>query len=101
MNRHLLSIAVCLGLVTTGTATTVCAQSTDPAGDNPFARYLLDKGINLRGALIDQYARNPTGGVREGSTNVGQFNIGLDLMAWTPLLGTASVVPQWKCRATT
>jgi high affinity Mn2+ porin len=23
------------------------------------------------------------------------------LMAWTPLLGTASVVPQWKCRATT
>ncbi|MEA3177264.1 MAG: porin [Gammaproteobacteria bacterium] len=79
MNRHLLSIAVCLGLVTAGTATTVCAQGADPAGDNPFARYLLDKGINLRGALIDQYARNPTGGVREGSANVGQFNIGLDL----------------------
>ena len=24
-----------------------------------------------------------------------------DLMAWTPLLGAASVVPKWKCRATT
>jgi len=40
---------------------------------------LLDDGVNVRISLIDQYASNPTGGVHQGHTNVGQFNAGADL----------------------
>jgi porin len=50
-----------------------------PAFSAPLANWLEDRGINFRGSLIDQYARNPSGGVKEGHTNVGQFNAGLDL----------------------
>jgi porin len=50
-----------------------------PALLKPTADWLLDHGVNFRGSLIDQWARNPSGGVREGHTNVGQFNAGLDL----------------------
>ena len=44
-----------------------------------FAKSLEDRGINFRGSEIDQWAANPSGGVREGHTNVGQFQAGLDL----------------------
>jgi len=39
---------------------------------------LLDDGVNIRANEIDQYARNTTGGVKQGSRNVGQFYIGAD-----------------------
>jgi porin len=50
-----------------------------PAPLAHFADWLEDSGVNFRGSLIDQWARNPSGGVQEGETNVGQFNAGLDL----------------------
>lgn len=40
---------------------------------------LAANGVFLRANLIDQYATNPRGGVHQGRTNVGQFNIGADL----------------------
>ncbi|HEV7776621.1 MAG TPA: carbohydrate porin [Luteibacter sp.] len=46
---------------------------------SPLAKKLEDKGIFLRSALVDQYADNPIGGVAQGHTNVGQFNIGADI----------------------
>jgi porin len=56
-----------------------------PASVQHFADTLEDHGINFRGSLIDQWARNPSGGVSEGETNVGQFNAGLDLNLQTML----------------
>ena len=94
MNGHVSGIVVCVGLVVTMTAAAASAQTSDStstaasatappdpddAGDNAFARWLEGYGVNLRGSEIDQYARNVAGGVREGHTNVGQFNIGADL----------------------
>jgi porin len=54
---------------------------TEPASAplSSLAKKLEDKGIFLRSVLIDQYADNPTGGVSQGHTNVGQFNIGADI----------------------
>lgn len=40
---------------------------------------LARQGVVLRANLINQYARNTRGGVSQGHTNVGQFNIGADL----------------------
>lgn len=54
-------------------------QEPVPAPLQHFADFLQDRGVNFRGSLIDQWARNPSGGVEEGHTNVGQFNAGLDL----------------------
>ena len=56
-----------------------------PAPVQHFADTLEEHGINFRGSLIDQWARNPSGGVSEGETNVGQFNAGLDLNLQTML----------------
>jgi porin len=39
---------------------------------------LLDEGVNIRASEIDQYAKNTTGGVKQGGHNVGQFYIGAD-----------------------
>jgi porin len=62
-------------------STTVERADNEPAPKPlaPFVNWLEDQGVNFRGSLIDQYARNPAGGVEEGHTNVGQFNAGLDL----------------------
>jgi porin len=77
MNRRFSSIVVYAGLAGAAAMATVSAQGSEPTvpADNTasFAKLLQDDGINLRGSLIDQYARNPTGGVFEGHTNVGQF----------------------------
>ncbi|XBS70362.1 carbohydrate porin [Acerihabitans sp. KWT182] len=40
---------------------------------------LAEQGVLLRANLINQYSRNTRGGVGQGHTNVGQFNIGADL----------------------
>ena len=82
MKGHLSGIVVCVGLMASVTAMAAAAQAGSESArtsDVAFASWLEDYGINLRGSEIDQYARNPTGGVREGHTNVGQFNIGADL----------------------
>ena len=61
------------------------SAGTKPASREPslprskWVQDLLDDGVNIRANLVDQYARNPTGGVRQGSRNVGQFYIGADL----------------------
>jgi len=45
----------------------------------PLARRLADQGIYLRANLVNQYADATTGGVTQGHTNVGQFNVGADI----------------------
>lgn len=52
-------------------------SSRAPLGD--LANGLQDRGVNFRGSEINQWADNPSGGVAQGHTNVGQFNAGLDL----------------------
>lgn len=58
------------------------AQDETTAGVDPktnvLQRWAAD-GVFIRANLIDQYATNPRGGVDQGRTNVGQFNIGADL----------------------
>ncbi len=82
MNRRFLSIVAHAGLAGAAAVATVSAQGSESAvsadDTTSFAGRLEADGINLRGSLIDQYARNPTGGVYEGHTNVGQFNVGAD-----------------------
>ena len=41
-------------------------------------QHLAAQGLFLRANLINQYATNTTGGVDQGHSNVGQFNIGAD-----------------------
>jgi porin len=102
MNRRFISIAVVAALATglgttsalaqTTTDTTATSSPTTPLANHPVsddgspgaplsavATRLADDGVKLRSALIDQYAGNTTGGVRQGHSNVGQFNIGADL----------------------
>lgn len=45
----------------------------------PLARRLADHGVYLRANLVDQYADIKNGGVTQGHTNVGQFNVGADI----------------------
>jgi len=40
---------------------------------------LADMGILVRAQLVDEFAANPVGGVKQGNANVGQFQAGLDL----------------------
>lgn len=98
-NRFVVRTAVYLGLAAAFTSTSAFAQSADPSAraddattegspapsesSKPplasLAKRLEDDGVNLRSALINQFADNPIGGVDQGHTNVGQFNIGADL----------------------
>ena len=108
MNRHILTLFVSAGLMTSLAATTAAdAQSaitaapidrptppqdaaslgtdistltpdTPPLLGNSIPAALENLGINFRGSEIDQWARNPSGGVKEGDTNVGQVNFGSD-----------------------
>ena len=78
MKRHILRIAVHAWLIAAVTAAPVLAKDAD-GSTNWFAQGLEDLGINLRGSEIDQWARNPSGGVAEGDTNVGQLQFGADL----------------------
>jgi porin len=78
MKRCILRIAVHAWLIAAVTAAPVLAKDAD-GSTNWFAQGLEDLGINLRGSEIDQWARNPSGGVAEGDTNVGQLQFGADL----------------------
>lgn len=44
-----------------------------------WVQNLIDDGVNIRASLVDQFAKNTTGGVAQGSHNVGQFYVGADL----------------------
>ncbi len=57
-------------------ATTPTPNPTDPT--STALQKLAADGLFLRANLINQYATNPTGGVDQGHSNVGQFNIGAD-----------------------
>ena len=46
---------------------------------SPLSDKLQEKGISLRGVLINQFAKNTQGGVGQGDTNVGQLNFGADV----------------------
>jgi porin len=59
------------------TATPTPAPTGDSLADK--LRRLASDGVFIRANLINQYATNPRGGVDQGRTNVGQFNIGADL----------------------
>ncbi|UPG92105.1 carbohydrate porin [Luteibacter aegosomaticola] len=65
------------------TANAYAAQddATIASSDAPqnALQQLAAKGVFIRANLLDQYATNPRGGVHQGRTNVGQFNIGADL----------------------
>ena len=78
MKRHILRLVVHAWFIAAVAAAPVLAK--DPDGStNWFAQGLEDLGINFRGSEIDQWARNPSGGVAEGDTNVGQLQFGADL----------------------
>jgi porin len=82
MKRHILRLVVHVWLIAAATAAPVFADDSGrggPANSNWFAQGLEDLGINFRGSEIDQWARNPSGGVAEGDTNVGQLQFGADL----------------------
>ena len=49
-------------------------SSTGPLSD--FGQELDDMGIRFRSQLVDEYANNPTGGIRQGGENAGQFQAG-------------------------
>jgi porin len=50
---------------------------TDPSGLLfNFGQQLDDAGIRVRAQVVDEYANNPTGGVHQGGTNVGQLQAG-------------------------
>lgn len=58
------------------------AATKNPKSKGPFsplAKRLADDGIYLRANLVNQYADATTGGVIQGHTNVGQFNVGADI----------------------
>jgi porin len=64
-----------------GTAGASATPNGGGGGKAPLtdlAKSLKDKGIKFRSVLIDQYANNTTGGIYQGHSNVGQFNIGAD-----------------------
>lgn len=104
MNRFTLSTAILLALAMLSASATAqtnaapspagstAAPATDssddadtakPSGNNgplaPLASKLKSEGIVFRSALINQYADNVSGGIYQGHTNVGQFNIGADV----------------------
>jgi len=59
-----------------GTATAPTQGPKPPLAK--LAKSLKDDGINIRSGIINQYADNTTGGIYQGHSNVGQFNIGAD-----------------------
>ena len=70
-------IAALAGLPAAVTAQTVPLRTSDTTGLlTPFGQSLDDLGIRIRSQLVDELAGNPVGGVKQGHTNVGQFQLG-------------------------
>jgi porin len=53
------------------------APSTDTGILSPLGDKLDDMGIRIRSQLVNEFAANPVGGVNQGHTDVGQFQIGV------------------------
>jgi porin len=70
------------GATTRPDSTSDDADAGKPTGSKgplaDWARKLRSDGIVFRSALVNQYADNVSGGIHQGHTNVGQFNIGAD-----------------------
>ncbi|WP_213990288.1 carbohydrate porin [Sodalis sp. dw_96] len=60
-------------------ATPTASQKPGTADSANALQKLASQGVLLQANLINQYARNTRGGVGQGHSNVGQFNIGADL----------------------
>jgi porin len=65
-------------LVATNTFAAQDDAATPASGSLDAMQELAADGVFIRANLINQYATNPRGGVDQGRTNVGQFNIGAD-----------------------
>jgi porin len=76
---RLTGVSVGLWLAATSVAS---AQSTTPPPSAPYLPDILGTlesyGINIRGTVINETAGNPTGGIKQGTTNVGQVQLGAD-----------------------
>lgn len=66
-----------LQTVTQSETATGRSQTTGPLSG--VGKTLADDGIYFRGLLTNEAAGNPTGGARQGYTNVGQVYVGADL----------------------
>ncbi len=60
----------------TGFAQTAPGRVAPDAPLSDLGRKLDDNGVRISAQVIDEYAHNPTGGVRQGETNVGQIRLG-------------------------
>jgi porin len=75
----LVSLAWALNVTSAVQAQTVSArvpESEENGPLSPLGKQLDDLGIRIRSQLVNEAAGNPTGGVHQGSTNVGQAQLG-------------------------
>jgi porin len=75
----LVSLALALSVSSVVQAQTVSArvpESEENGPLTPLGKQLDDLGIRIRSQLVNEFAGNPTGGVHQGSTNVGQLQLG-------------------------
>jgi porin len=74
-----LSVMCGLGLTSVVHAQTVSGRSTEEGPLSGVGDQLDNMGIRLRSQLINEFAGNTTGGVKQGDRNVGQFQFGVSL----------------------
>jgi porin len=75
----LVSLTLALSVSSTVQAQTVSARIPESEEGGPLSaqgKQLDDLGIRIRSQLVDEFAGNPIGGVHQGSTNVGQIQLG-------------------------
>jgi porin len=72
-------LTLALSVSSTVQAQTVSARIPESEEGGPLSaqgKQLDDLGIRIRSQLVDEFAGNPIGGVHQGSTNVGQIQLG-------------------------
>src|ERR1700743_3129774 len=72
-------LTLALSVSSTVQAQTVSARIPESEEGGPLSaqgKQLDDLGIRIRSQLVDEFAGNPIGGVHQGSTNVGQMQLG-------------------------
>ena len=91
MRRWLLAIGVCAGWLCAASAfgQEAPGRTASPGILSEQGQALDDIGIRFRAQVIDELADNPKGGVKQGSTNAGQGQMGasLDLQKLVGLKG--------------
>lgn len=70
--------AACLTAVVASVALTAPASSAF-AADSSVGQSLEDAGITLNGGFVEEFAANPSGGLRQGALFTGQVSGGVDL----------------------